>query len=313
MALEPVRLKTFRVVAEQLSFTHAAERLFLTQPAVTLQIKSLEEDLGVRLFDRTGQHIALTAAGRVLLDHAVRLAEVCAQAEQAIGALRGEAHGGLALGASSTIAQYLLPRLAGEFLAENPHIALSMSTSNTAGVVSALIEGRIALGLIEGASGRSDLKTEPFLEDEIVLVAPPSHAWANNAGIPISLQTLVQGALIFRERGSGTRQIVEAALAKARILPKRLRLAMELDSTEAVKSAVAAGLGAGFVSRWALTGTEAYLRIVPVRGLRIRRQFQFVYPQGPEPGGSAGAFLKFARAKAAWIPPLTPGGLTGSR
>ncbi len=302
MGLEPVRLKTFRVVAEQLSFTHAAERLFLTQPAVTLQVKSLEEDLGVRLFDRTGQHVALTAAGHVLLDHAVRLAEVCAEAEQAIGALRGEAHGGLALGASSTIAQYLLPRLAGEFLAENPHIALSMSTSNTAGVVSALVEGRIDLGLIEGPSGRSDLKAEPFLEDEIVLVAPPSHEWAVS-GNPISLQALAGGALIFRERGSGTRQIVEAALAKVRVLPKKLRIAMELDSTEAVKSAVMAGLGAGFVSRWALTGTDAYLRIVAVRGLRIRRQFQFVYPHGPEPGGSAGAFLKFARAKAARIPP----------
>src|ERR1700722_17004942 len=126
MGLESVRLKTFRVVAEQLSFTRAAERLFLTQPAVTLQIKALEEDLGLRLFDRTGQQIALTAAGQLLLSYAVRLSGVCAEAEQEMSALRGEIGGRITLGASTTIAQYLLPRLAGEFLAGNPDVELSM-------------------------------------------------------------------------------------------------------------------------------------------------------------------------------------------
>jgi len=298
MSLESVRLKTFRVVAEQLSFTHAAERLFLTQPAVTLQIKALEEELGVRLFDRTGQQIALTAAGQLLRKYAVRLADVCAEAEQAISALRGEIGGRLTLGASTTIAQYLLPRLAGEFLGENPDVELSMITSNTAGVVSALLENRVALGLIEGPSARADLKTEPFLEDEIVLVAPPSHEWVD-AGTPISPHELAQVPLLMREHGSGTRQIVEDALAKAKVPTKKLRIAMELDSTEAIKSAVAAGLGVGFVSRWALAGAQTFLRVIPIQGLRIHRYFQFVYPQGPEPGGASGAFLRFARGRCA--------------
>jgi LysR family transcriptional regulator, transcriptional activator of the cysJI operon len=298
MGLESAHLKTFRVVAEQLSFTHAAERLFLTQPAVTLQIKALEEELGLRLFDRTGQRIALTPAGQLLRKYAVRLSDVCAEAEQAMSALRGEIGGRVTLGASTTIAQYLLPRLAGEFLAENPDVELSMFTSNTAGVVSALLENRIALGLIEGPSGRTDFKTEPFLEDEIVLVAPPSHEWVD-AGTPISPHALTQVPLLVREHGSGTRQVVEEALAKAKVLKKKLHVVMELDSTEAIKSAVAAGLGVGFVSRWALAGAQTFLRVIPIHGLRIYRHFQFVYPQGPEPGGAAGAFLRFARGRCA--------------
>ena len=298
MGLESTRLRTFRVVAEQLSFTHAAERLFLTQPAATLQIKALEEELGLRLFDRTGQQIALTPAGQLLFDYAVRLSDIGAEAEQAMRTLRGEIGGKVSLGASTTISQYLLPRLAGEFLAGSPGVELSIFTSNTAKVVSALLENRIALGLIEGPSGRGDLKAEPFLDDEIVLIAPPSCEWVD-AGTPVSPQALAQAPLLLRERGSGTRQIVEEALAKAKVPGKTLRVILELDSTEAIKSAVAAGVGVGFVSRWALAGTRNLLRVVPVRGLRIHRHFQFVYPQGPEPNGAAGAFLRFARGKFA--------------
>jgi DNA-binding transcriptional LysR family regulator len=119
-------------------------------------------------------------------------------------------------------------------------LCFSETPASTAGVVSALLEDRIALGLIEGPAGRTDLKTEPFLEDEIVLVAPPSHEWVD-AGTPVSPQALVHVPLLVREHGSGTRQIVEDAIAKAKVPRKGLRIAMELDSTEAIKSAVAAG------------------------------------------------------------------------
>ena len=129
-----------------------------------------------------------------------------------------------------------------------------------------------------------------------MLVAPLSHLWAE-AGTPTAPQALGQVPLIMREHGSGTRQILEDALVKAKVSQKDLRIIMELDSTEAIKSAVAAGLGVGFVSRWALAGTQTLLRAVPIVGLRIHRHFQFVYPQGPEPGGAANAFLRFVRAK----------------
>jgi LysR family transcriptional regulator, transcriptional activator of the cysJI operon len=297
--LEPFRLRVFRIVAEELSFTRAAERLFLTQPAVTMQIKNLEEDLGLRLFDRTGQKIALTAAGRMLNDYARRIAELCTEAEQKLAAIKGETRGQLALGASTTIAQYLLPRLAGDFLAAFPAIQLSILSGNTAEVVQALVEGRIGLGLIEGPPGRNEVRCETFVEDEILLVVPPSHEWA--AAGPVDAAALKQARIILRERGSGTRQVVEDAFRRARLDVKKLHIVLDLDSTESIKSAIAAGLGVGFVSRWALGKelTLGMLRTVPVKGLRIRREFQFVYHQGPPPSGIEGEFLRFAGAKRA--------------
>jgi DNA-binding transcriptional LysR family regulator len=297
--VEPFRLRVFRIVAEELSFTRAAERLFLTQPAVTMQIKNLEEDLGLRLFDRTGQRIALTEAGRTLHEYARRIAELCAEAEQKLAAIKGETRGTLALGASTTIAQYLLPRLAGEFLAAFPSIQLSILSGNTEEIVCALLDGRIGLGLIEGPPGRSDVRCESFVEDEILLVVPPSHEWAS-AG-PIDAGALKQARIILRERGSGTRQVVEDALRRARMDVKKLHIVLDLDSTESIKSAISAGLGIGFVSRWALGKelTLGLLRTVPVKGLRIGREFQFVFHQGPPPGGVEGEFRRFATARRA--------------
>jgi DNA-binding transcriptional LysR family regulator len=297
--VEPIRLRVFRIVAEELSFTRAAERLFLTQPAVTMQIKNLEEDLGLRLFDRTGQKIALTAAGSTLNGYARRIADLCAEAEQQLAALKGETRGTLALGASTTIAQYLLPRLAGDFLEAFPAIQLSIISGNTEEIVGALLEGRIGLGLIEGPAGRGDVRCQSFVEDEILLVVPPSHEWVS-AG-EIDAAPLKQARIILRERGSGTRQVVEDALRRARLDVKKLHIALELDSTESIKSAIAAGLGIGFVSRWAL-GKElalGVLRTLPVKGLTIRREFQFVCHQGPTPTGIEGEFLRFASARRA--------------
>lgn len=293
--MESFRLKVFRVASEELSFTRAAEKLFLTQPAVTMQVKNLEDELRLRLFDRTGQRLALTPSGRILQDYATRIAKLCGEAEQALAALRGETVGRLTLAASTTIAQYLLPALAGAFIREHPGVDLDIMSANTAGAVAALVEGRVRLALIEGPAGRTDVKTEPFIEDRLPLIAPPGHEWAEAGALDAS--KLAHAALILRERGSGTRDVVERALRKAGLASKKLRVVMELDSTEAVKSAVRAGLGVGFVSEWALAREIALgmLKEIPVKNLDIRRDFLFVYPRGPEPGGIEGAFLNFAR------------------
>lgn len=293
--MESFRLKVFRVAAEELSFTRAAEKLFLTQPAVTMQVKNLEDELRLRLFDRTGQRLALTPAGVVLRDYATRIAGLCIEAEQELAGLRGETVGRLALAASTTIAQYLLPAIAGAFIREHPGVELDIMSANTAGAVAALVDGRVRLALIEGPAGRNDVKTEPFIEDRLPLIAPPGHEWAE-AGI-IDAAKLANAPLIMRERGSGTRDVVERSLRKAGLALKKLRVVMELDSTEAVKSAVRAGLGVGFVSEWALSRELALgmLKEIAVKNMEIRRDFLFVYPRGPEPEGIEGAFLKFAR------------------
>lgn len=295
--MQDFRLKVFRTVAEKLNFTGAAETLFLTQPAVTLQIKTLEEDLGVKLFDRSGGKVKLTEAGAVLLEYARKIADLYQEAEIAIGNLLGEERGRLAIGASTTIAQYILPRLVGEFLSRHPKVELSMISANTENIVRSLDKKEIALGLVEGPVGRTDLKTERFIEDEIVVVAGADHEWAFTKSAKIKLNELIKMPLIMREHGSGTRRVVEDALKKGRLKLSELNMVMELDSTEAIKSAVEANLGIGFVSRWGLRheielGT---LKIIKIEGLEIKRQLQFIYPRTPSLEGAAETFFRFAR------------------
>jgi len=232
--MENFRLKVFRVVAERLNFTQAAEALYLTQPAVTLQIKALEESLGARLFDRTGNHIRLTLAGETLLRYAVEIEAITARAAYEIGLLGGAECGRLAVGASTTIAQYLLPRLVGDFTAANPRVELSILSANTEKVVAALLEERIALGLIEGPSGRSDLKTESLMADEIVTILPASHKWVTPEAAPVKAAALAEAPLIMRERGSGTRHVVEHALKAAGLKLRSLRVVMELDRSNQI-------------------------------------------------------------------------------
>jgi DNA-binding transcriptional LysR family regulator len=298
-SLDNFRLVVFRAVAEQSSFRKAAEELYLTQPAVSLQIKALEEDIGVQLFDRTGARIALTEAGKVLLGYSRQANALFVQAEHEIAALSGDHAGQLALGASTTIAQYVLPRLLGEFAREHPRVNPTMISGNTEQIVEAVEEQKIALGLIEGPARSRDVKTEPFLEDELVLIVAAAHEWVELKSIPCS--QVAAAPLLMRERGSGTRRVVEMALARQGVKANSLRIVMELDSTEAIKSAVEAGLGVGFVSRWAIAKDlrlDNSFRIVEVEGLRIQREFLLAYPAGPEPQGLAQEFRRFLFSRA---------------
>jgi DNA-binding transcriptional LysR family regulator len=293
--LENFRLKVFRAVAQHLNFRKAAEQLFLTQPAVTLQIKALESDLGLRLFDRTGGKIALTQQGCVMLDYANRLASLASEAEQALCCSEDSVSGELALGASTTIAQYVLPRLLGAFQNEYPKIQFSLRSGNTSEVVRCLLDGRVTLGLIEGPARERGVRTEPIMEDELVLITPVSL----DSGA-LSPSQFVSTNLLMREQGSGSRHVVELALEKAGFKLKAFKKVMELDSTEAIKSAVEAGLGVGFVSRWAISkelelGT---LKIGEVKGVRATRHFTLISRSGPEPQGPAGALRTFALGRA---------------
>jgi len=293
-SLDNFRLVVFRAVAEQLSFRKAAEELYLTQPAVSLQIKALEEDLGVQLFDRSGSRIALTAAGEVLLDYSKQVSTLLVRAEQAILALSGDHAGQLALGASTTIAQYVLPRLLGAFRREYPRVQLTLIGGNTERIVEAVATQKIALGFIEGPAHDRNVKTEPFLQDELVLIVSTAHEWAER--IAVAPAEIAAVPLLMRERGSGTRQIVEAALESKGVKRNSLHIVMELDSTEAIKSAVEAGLGAGFVSRWAIAKDSrlgAGFKIVKIEGLRLTRDFLLAYALGPEPQDLAHRFRKF--------------------
>jgi LysR family transcriptional regulator, transcriptional activator of the cysJI operon len=293
--LENFRLKVFRVVAEHLNFHKAAEHLFLTQPAVTLQIKALEQQLGVRLFDRAAGRVSLTRQGSSLLGYASKMAALAAEAEQELGCKDGKVSGQLSLGVSTTIAQYVLPRLLGAFLADYPAVEFSLRSGNTSGIVQLLLVGKVAIGLIEGPARDRSIRTEPFMQDELVLITPRQFEPDNWSG-----NQFLASSLLRREPGSGSRRIVETALEKAGFKLKSFRKVIDLDSTEAIKSAVEAGLGIGFVSRWAISKELELctLKVTQVRGVRIARQFALVTRMGPEPHGPAGALREFALGRA---------------
>ena len=292
--LENFRLKVFRTVAEHLNFRKAAEQLFLTQPAITLQVKALEDDLGIRLFDRAANRVSLTPQGALLLGYAKKIATLVSQAEQELGE-DGKVSGELSLGVSTTIAQYLLPRLLRAFLDENPRVQFSLHSGNTSEIVQLLLENKLAIGLIEGPARDRGIRTEPFMQDEVVLIEPPAF---ESDRLP--RDQFVASRLLMREHGSGSRHVVEMALENAGFKLKSFKNVMNLDSTEAIKSAVEVGLGIGFVSRWAIfkeleLGT---LRVAEVAGLRVVRHFSLISRTGPEPQGQAGAFRTFALGRA---------------
>ncbi len=290
--MENFRLKVFRAVAHHRNFSRAADELLLTQPAVTQQVKALEEEYGAPLFDRTGGRVSLTAAGEILLPFAEQLKSLSDRAYEAVRSAGGSPSGPLTVGASQTIGQYLLPKFIAGFAMRHPRVAVKAVGGNTDAILEALTRRGIQLAMIEGPALRKDLRVEPFMEDHLALVVPASHDWA---GQQIALGDLASTPLLMREFGSGTRRVVERALRQAGMRKKDLRIAMELDSTEGLLSGVEAGLGVAFVSRWAVRNQLVLgtLRLARVEGLKLTRMFSLAYPAGPEPSGNAGAFRRF--------------------
>ncbi len=292
--MENFRITVFRAVAEQASFRKASEHLHLSQPAVSQQVHALEEELGVRLFDRGGNRVQLTDAGRIVLEFAHKSSRLAQETRAALAELSGKSQGELRLGASTTVAQYVLPRMLGLFQEVHPHVRVSVVSGNTEDIVARLASESIDVGMIEGPALKKDLHLEPFLEDSMVLIAPASEEWTGTS--MISLKDLANLPMLMREHGSGSRRVVEEALQASGLALSELRIEMELDSTEAIVSTVEAGLGVGFVSNWAvrkelILGTVVQIQ---VKGLDVRRQFTLVRPLGPRPSGIIGIFWQFA-------------------
>jgi DNA-binding transcriptional LysR family regulator len=193
----------------------------------------------------------------------------------------------------------VLPRLLSEFCREHPRVHPTLISGNTEHIVEAVEKQKIALGFIEGPARSRDVKTEPFLEDELVLIASTAHELSERNSV--SCSDLASIPLLLRERGSGTRHVIEMALERQGVKRSSLRIVMELDSTEAIKSAVEAGLGIGFVSRWAMV-TDLRLgssfKIIDVDGLQMKREFLIAFASSPEPSGLAIEFRRFLIARA---------------
>ena len=227
------RLKVFHSVATNLSFTKASKELFISQPAISKHIHELEVQYKTPLFDRVGSHIGLTHAGELLLSHTKQLLAAYRQMDFEMNLLTDNFAGELRLGASTTISQYVLPPVLASFIKKFPEIKVSLLNGNSRDIEQALREGKITLGLIEGTAHQSTLHYTPFMRDELVVVAHTGSSLA--AYDEISLEQLRTLPLVLRENGSGTLDVVEAALAEHQVKLSQLNVVLQMGSTESIK------------------------------------------------------------------------------
>ncbi len=242
------RLKVFHTVAKLLSFTKAAESLHMTQPAVTFQVRQLEEYFNTRLFDRTHNKVNLTPAGERVAEFAERIFDLYAEMENSVRDLTGEISGALTIGASTTIAEYMLPALLGEFKNRYPDINLRLKVSNSEGIVSMVEHNVIDLGVVESPVSNKNLIVEVCHDDQLVVVAEPGHELVRRGG-KVKAAEIVKYPFISREEGSGTRDVIMHYLLQEKINPGDMNLSLELGSPEAIKGAVEAGMGITIISR----------------------------------------------------------------
>ena len=270
------RLKVFHTVAKLLSFTKAAEALHMTQPAVTFQVRQLEEYFNTRLFDRTHNKVNLTQAGERVAEFAERIFDLYSEMENSVRDLTGEISGALTIGASTTIAEYMLPALLGEFKNRYPEINLRLKVSNTEGIVSMVEHNVIDLGVVEAPVSNKNLIVEVCHDDQLVVVTPPGHELAKRSG-KVKAKDLLKHPFVSREEGSGTRDVVTQYLVDEKIAPTDLDVCLELGSPEAIKGAVEAGMGVTIMSR-SIIGKELKLKTLAAVQLDppLARPFSFV-------------------------------------
>lgn len=293
------QLAAFCAVVDRRSFSQAAERLGVTQPAISLQVRALEKRLGTQLLDRSGRRVEPTEAGLRLYRGAQRLLALEEQIlDEIAGEGEGELTGELRLGASTGPAAIVVPLLLCEFQREHSDVRIALTVSDTQSIVERVATRDLELGIVGAARRHRAVRFEPFFDDEVVLACPPGHPFA---GRTVTLDELRAESLIVMQEGAGVRQIVEDEL---RALGKRLRdldVRLELGLQESVRSAVQAGYGVTFISRSAVEPELAAgtLAVARVQGLDAKREIALVRAAGRTPTRVADAFVEFARGRLA--------------
>lgn len=290
------RLQVFHAVAKHLSFTRAADALFMTQPAVTFQIKQLEEQYNTRLFERRHGSISLTPAGELVLGYAEKILALSDEMETRLGEMTGEMRGPLLVGASTTIAEFMLPRILGEFNALYPQVRARLIVANSESIESRVVEHTIDLGLIEAPARLSGLSSQVCCEDELQVICAPDYPLAEMQ--TVTPEVLVDYEFISREPGSGTRAITDAYFRAHQLAPESLKTQMELGSPEALKGVVSTGLGFAIVSR-AVVEKETQLGELVAISLTppLKRNLYLVYPEDRFQSRLSATFIDFARSK----------------
>lgn len=285
------RLKVFHTVASRLSFTKASEELNISQPAVTKHIKELENQLNTKLFDRRGTSIQLTGSGTILYKYAEKIRNIYRDLEFEIHQLSSEHKGKLIIGASTTVAQYILPEILAKFHSYYRDIKIELLTYNTEVISTLLKEGKIDLGIIEGESQSSYFDYEVFKADEIVLVAKANHLLVNKT---LNLKDLYTIDLIFREQGSGTQEFIQNRIKEKGIDIEKLNVIMQLGSSESIKNYLLHSDCMAFLSVSTILNElkNNTLSIIDIKNFDIERNFHCILPKG-EQSELIKLFLKF--------------------
>ncbi len=293
MSLDDHKLRVFCTVAETRSFSKASEIIHLTQPAVSLQIQALEELYETKLFDRSSNAVTLTPAGEVLYKYAKHILGLYASAEKEIGELTGLVKGSISIGASTTIGNYLLPRVISDFRKSRTKIKIHVLVGNTKRVVELLNSGNIDIGLVEGEVSRQKIKTKKLIEDELCLALPPQHPLAKRK--EVSIFSITNEPLIIREEGSGTRQVIEKYLSKHGITTQNLKITLILGSTESIKQAVENGMGLAIISRWAALKEAKFgtLKLLSFKEEKLMREFTLITQKNEVLSYAAEDFLDY--------------------
>jgi len=284
-------LEIFLCAAKHLNFTRAGEELHLSQPSVSVRIRQLESDLGVKLFEQLGKKIALTEAGRLLVPYALRVLAAADDARHAVEELQGLARGSLKVGASTTPGMYVLPKVIAEFKSLYPGVEVHLRVKDTRQVEEGVIRNEFDFGFVGGHLVGDEVKVIPWLTDELLLIVPPRHPLAKKR--QVRAKDLTRERFILREQGSATQAAVDSSLRASGVQPEPV---IEMENPESVKRAVQSGLGVAFVSRFAVE-TELKARAlaaVTVRDLKIRREMKIVHRVGKHLSKAALAFIETA-------------------
>jgi DNA-binding transcriptional LysR family regulator len=293
------QLAAFCAVVERASFSQAAEQLGVTQPAVSLQIRSLEKRLGLQLLDRSGRRVEPTDAGRRLYRSALRL---LAQEEQLLAELgeevEGELTGRLELGASTGPGGIVIPVVLCEFQQRHPEVHVALTVSDTQRIVEQVARRELELGVVGAARRYRGAVFEPFFRDEVVLAVPRGHPFA---GRTVTLDELQSEPLVLMQEGAGVRQVIDDELREAGVRLRDFDVRLELGLQESARSAVLAGFGVTFISKSAVDAdvNAGTLAIARVQGLEPSREVSLVRASGRAETRVAQAFVDFARARLA--------------
>ncbi len=269
-------LNVFVEAAQVENFSVAARRLYLSQPAVSLHVRNLEQQFGVELFQRNGRNITLSEAGKVLLPLAQQVLYNAKRLEETMMGLRGRVIGRLSIACSTTVGKYVLPRLVAGFRSCYPDVAVEINVMSRRAALDWLLEGRAEIAVVSTHLSHHDLEFAPFLTDQVILIVPPGHSWAG--GQTVTPQDLRTVPFILREVTAGTYEVLAEGLAAHGMSIGELQVVLTLANAEAIEMSVEAGIGVAFVSRLAAARGLALGKVieVPVAGMQLSREIYMV-------------------------------------